>query len=90
MLDNSSALIQRINSIEARLNALAQQQTTYVTIGNSVYILDGDGNAIVILGEISAAPQMVGTMAMFNAPTGLTGRGLAVYNAGTSAWIQVT
>ncbi len=83
MQDSASQWIARIASIEQRMNALAAQQTEYITVGNSKYILDGSGNAQIIMGDMSSAPQGIGTSSTFNVSTGLTGYGLAVLISGT-------
>lgn len=85
--DNAAYLARRIQAIETKLNALAALQTIYITAGNSYYVLDDNANAIVILGDISSAPQGVGRSTPSSVSTGLTGRGIAAYTNGS--WSQL-
>ena len=82
-LSSASHLAQKLAMLEAKVNALAGQQSYYLQPGMNIYVLDSSGNAQIILGDISSAPQGVGSSSTFNVSTGLTGRGLAVNEAGT-------
>lgn len=86
-VDNFGQFIARLDRLEHRLDAQAALQTMYLTKGNSYYVLDDNANCVAILGDISTAPQGVGGT-QTNTSTGLTGRGIAVYNG--SSWVQVT
>lgn len=85
--DNAAYLARRIQAIETKLNALASLQTIYITNGNSYYVLDANANAVVILGDISTAPQGVGRSNPSTVSTGLKGRGIASFASGS--WVQL-
>ena len=85
--NNFEVFYRKLADIEMRLRAIAALQTIYITYGNSYYILDGSGDTVAILGDISKAPMGVGTGSPSTTDTGLTGRGIASNKTGT--WTQL-
>lgn len=85
--NNFEQLFRRITALESKVRALAGLQTIYITPGNSYYVLDSNGDAQVIIGDISKAPMGVGRSNPSTTNTGLTGRGIASYRTGS--WVQL-
>ena len=84
--NSANLFFERLERLEARVNALAGLQSTYLTKGNTRFVLDNNGNAVFIEGDISTAVQGVGGK-QTNVSTGLSGRGAAVYSGST--WYQL-